>query len=148
MKLFWTILVVLYALSPIDLLPEGLVGVWGWLDDLIIIFVLWNFLRNGGNPADIFRYGQQKNTGSHQQQTTNDQNRSAHAEAPGDPYTILGVSPQSSLEDIKAAYHQLAAKYHPDKVQHLGEEFSKLAEARFKEIQQAYQQIREMRRDR
>ncbi len=36
MKLFWTILAILYALSPVDLLPEALFGAWGWLDDLII----------------------------------------------------------------------------------------------------------------
>jgi hypothetical protein len=147
MKLFWTILVILYALSPIDLLPEGLVGVWGWLDDLIIIFVLWNFLRNGGNPMDMFRYGQQRNTGPDRQKATNNRNRSPHAEEPKDPYTILGISPQSSLDEIKAAYHQLAAKYHPDKVQHLGEEFSKIAEIRFKEIQNAYRQILEARQN-
>ena len=43
MKLFWTILVILYTLSPVDLLPEALLGGWGWLDDLIILFVWWNY---------------------------------------------------------------------------------------------------------
>lgn len=148
MKLFWTILVILYALSPMDLLPEALIGVWGWLDDLIIIFVWWHYLRRGGNPMGMFRYGRQKKTGrtsskynsNNQQKTTKDQSQTHH---PKDPYAILGVSRQSSPAEIKIAYHEQATKYHPDKVQHLGKEFSELAEVRFKEIQEAYREIRE-----
>ena len=44
-------------------------------------------------------------------------------------------------EEIKNAYKQLANKYHPDKVLHLGEEFKKMAEERFKEIQEAYREL-------
>jgi DnaJ-class molecular chaperone len=91
-----------------------------------------------------FRYGRQRSSGRYQQKTTNSQTSPG---SPKDPYTVLGISPQSSLNEIKTAYHELAAKYHPDKVQHLGEEFGELAEARFKEIQEAYRQIREDRRD-
>ncbi|MEJ2731283.1 MAG: DnaJ domain-containing protein [Deltaproteobacteria bacterium] len=47
----------------------------------------------------------------------------------------------ASIEEIKHAYRELAAKYHPDKLEYLGEEFRVLAEMRFKEIQQAYQEL-------
>ena len=33
-------------------------------------------------------------------------------------------------------------KYHPDRVMHLGEEFRALADKRFKEIQQAYMELK------
>ena len=31
-----------------------------------------------------------------------------------DPYKVLGLSPDASDEDVKAAYRALAKKYHPD----------------------------------
>ena len=58
-----------------------------------------------------------------------------------DPYDVLQISKGASQEEIKIAYKELAGKYHPDKVLHLGEEFQSLAEERFKEIQEAYQKI-------
>ena len=54
---------------------------------------------------------------------------------------MLGVASNASPEEIKAAYRDLANRYHPDKVSHLGEEFQKLAESRFKEIQAAYREL-------
>ena len=57
-------------------------------------------------------------------------------------YNILGVSPEADIETIKKAYREMASKYHPDKVSHLGPEFQKLAEEKFKKINEAYQQIR------
>ncbi len=50
-----------------------------------------------------------------------------------DFYDILGVSETATESDIKRAYRELAKKYHPDK--HKGDAN---AEARFKEISEAY----------
>ncbi len=63
------------------------------------------------------------------------------ADTQKDPYTVLNIPRNASQEDIKKAYKQLANKYHPDKVLHLGDEFKKMAEERFKEIQQAYREL-------
>jgi DnaJ like chaperone protein len=57
------------------------------------------------------------------------------------PYTVLGVQPGSSRDVVQKAYRELAARYHPDKVSHLGEEFIQLANRKFTEIQNAYDQI-------
>jgi DnaJ like chaperone protein len=54
------------------------------------------------------------------------------------PYAVLGVQPGSPPEEIQRAYRELAARYHPDKVSHLGEEFIQLATRKFAEIQNAY----------
>ena len=31
-----------------------------------------------------------------------------------DPYSVLGISPDSSEEEIKSAYRKLVKQYHPD----------------------------------
>jgi DnaJ-domain-containing protein 1 len=59
-----------------------------------------------------------------------------------DPYTVLGVGRNATVDEIKKAYRRLVNTYHPDKVNHMGEEFQKLAEIKFKEIQEAYQQLK------
>jgi DnaJ like chaperone protein len=60
-------------------------------------------------------------------------------------YEMLGVKPDASEEDIKKAYRQMALKYHPDRVSHLGEDVRKSAEEKFKKIQSAYDDIKKMR---
>ena len=52
---------------------------------------------------------------------------------------ILGLGERMAPSDVKTAYRDLLAKYHPDKVNHLGEEFKQIAEKKTKEIVQAYQ---------
>ncbi|MGD0724919.1 MAG: TerB family tellurite resistance protein [Spirochaetia bacterium] len=63
----------------------------------------------------------------------------------GRAWKILGLSPEADVEQIKSAYRQLSLQNHPDKVANLGPEFVKVAEERFKAIQQAYEEIRRER---
>lgn len=56
-----------------------------------------------------------------------------------DPYQILGVSRDAGDDEIKKAYRNLSRKYHPDA--NINNPNKDDAEAKFKEIQQAYQQI-------
>lgn len=56
------------------------------------------------------------------------------------PYTVLGVSPNATDDEIKEAYRKLAKKYHPDINPN-----KELAEAKMKEINYAYDTIKKMR---
>ena len=56
-----------------------------------------------------------------------------------DPYSVLGVSPDASDEEIKRAYRQLARKYHPDNYQ--DNPLADLAEEKMKAINDAYDAV-------
>ena len=60
-----------------------------------------------------------------------------------DPYSVLGVSPNASDEEIKKAYRELARKYHPDNYQN--NPLADLAEEKMKEVNEAYDAINKMR---
>lgn len=56
-----------------------------------------------------------------------------------DPYQVLGVTRGASDEEIKKAYRTLSRKYHPDA--NVNNPNKEQAEERFKQVQQAYDQI-------
>lgn len=60
-----------------------------------------------------------------------------------DPYKVLGVPHDASNDEIKKQYRKLSRIYHPDA--NINNPNKDQAEAKFKEIQQAYTQIMDMR---
>jgi DnaJ like chaperone protein len=60
-------------------------------------------------------------------------------------YKILEIKPSSSNVEVKKAYRRMAMKYHPDKVSHLGEDFRKTADEKFKKVNEAYEKIKKER---
>jgi uncharacterized membrane protein YkvA (DUF1232 family) len=145
MRILIYLIPILYAICPYDLLPDFFPGL-GWIDDLILLGALYwyhfyyrpakakakyeNAYRQGGQGRQNKTYNENQNNAQ------KDERFSRH-----DPYDILGVSRHASEGEIKNAYRKLANKYHPDKVDHLGEEFKELAEKKFKDIQEAYQKL-------
>ena len=60
-------------------------------------------------------------------------------------YKILEIQPSATDEEVRKAYRRMAMKYHPDKVSHLGEEFRKTADEKFKNVNEAYKKIKKER---
>ncbi|AXT61531.1 molecular chaperone DjiA [Aquimarina sp. AD10] len=60
-------------------------------------------------------------------------------------YKILEIDKTATDADVKKAFRTMAKKYHPDKIQHMDEIHIKGAEAKFREVQMAYDQIKKER---
>jgi DnaJ like chaperone protein len=60
-------------------------------------------------------------------------------------YKILEIEPSVSNDEVKKAYRKMAMKYHPDKVSHLGDDFRKTADEKFKKVNEAYDKIKKER---
>ncbi len=150
-KIVLLVLALLYILNPYDLFPDMVIG-WGWIDDVIILGFLWRYfylMKKKRERNQKYYQSDQHNTHDDNNFENADGQYNAHSNAqawnssvPWDPYRVLEIDRGASQDDIKRAYRQLAGKYHPDKVEHLGDEFKVLAEKRFKEVQQAYQELR------
>jgi len=148
MKLIGIIIALAYTLLPTDALPD-MIPVLGWLDDAALwVLFFWFFflrLRQEEDPFSADAGKQREGQGSDQGFRKDDRRRTFQektAQGPKrDPYQVLGVERGASPEAIKKAYRNMAAKYHPDKFAHLGEDFQKTAEHRFKEIHEAYRTL-------
>ncbi len=60
-----------------------------------------------------------------------------------DPYEVLGVGKNASMEEIRAAYKELIKKYHPDKYQN--KPLADLAQEKMKENNEAYEQLNQIK---
>lgn len=136
----------LYMISPIDALPDFVPGV-GWLDDLLVVgFMLWYLTRQtqGRSPWDLFRERAQPR-GAPRRGAPEPEDLKADFDRM-DPYALLEISPHASPTEIKAAYKRAVARYHPDKVTHLGKEFQEMAHRKLLAIQRAYETLQGTRR--
>ncbi len=60
-------------------------------------------------------------------------------------YKVLEIDENATNEEVKKAYRNMAIKYHPDKVEYLGEDFKKVANEKFKKVNEAYERIKKIR---
>jgi DnaJ like chaperone protein len=62
-----------------------------------------------------------------------------------DPYAVLGITRDAHEREIKRAYRKLISQHHPDKLGDVPDELKRRAEERAREINAAYERIREER---
>ncbi|ROL57764.1 hypothetical protein D9V84_03330 [Bacteroidetes/Chlorobi group bacterium Naka2016] len=58
-------------------------------------------------------------------------------------YAILGLKSDATFEEVKIAYKKKVKEYHPDLVQNMGEELKELATQKIKEINYAFDLIKQ-----
>ena len=169
-KLVLVLIGLAYLISPADLIPDLLMPWVGWIDDGLVLWTVYYLIRYGELPWFLFkkkgiRPGRGFTSASTARQQSSRRKRTGAADRekesesgqskPGsrasgsnagqsakDPYEILGIGPGASWDDIQAAYKTKIKQYHPDKLSHLGEEFSTLANKRFLDIQAAYNRLK------
>lgn len=147
-KIILALLGFIYAASPYDLVPDFLLGL-GWIDDIVVLILLWKVYKYYSRKRyDYSREYTQTSSSKAKGDRFTEDGPFGNSQQPGntfsgkDPYEVLGIGKNASQDQIKSAYKSLAAKFHPDKVSHLGKEFRDLAEQRFKEIQEAYNELK------
>ncbi|MCG8637259.1 MAG: DnaJ domain-containing protein [Desulfobacterales bacterium] len=159
-----------YLISPADLIPDLLLPWIGWIDDSLVLWSVYYLIRYGELPWFMFKKKpgprfpgnsakpDSRFSGTRQkkkQHGTPDApprdpgsgQKTGKKKKPGSsgktPYDILGVPPDAGWTQIQAAYKEKIKQYHPDKLSHLGEEFSTLANEKFLEIQAAYDTLKQ-----
>ena len=60
-------------------------------------------------------------------------------------YKSLEIEPSATNDEIKKAYRQMAMKYHPDKVNDLGDDVKKSATEKFRSVNEAYEELKKQR---
>ena len=122
------VLALLYLRSPVDLIPD-FSGV-GLLDDLLILLgTFWWARRRFQRPrAESTARPQEGPTESRGTQW--------------DPYAVLGVHRGASQAEISHGYREQMKRYHPDRVNQLGEDLQRVAHQKTLEIQRAYDELR------
>ncbi len=111
-KIMWKIIIAvlaaLYALWPFDLLNDFIIGV-GWIDDILLILAVWWFFfsKPGKSPQGFWQFYRQYDRRRQARESGEGREGGEHRrtgrEAAGgkDPYTLLGVEPGASDEEIK-----------------------------------------------
>jgi hypothetical protein len=122
----------LYLLIPWDF---DFIPVAGRLDDLLVLFLAFNYARKRKKASPA---GPAVGAGGREERET-------VAEEETDPYRLLGVERGAPEEQVRKAYRDLLARYHPDRLHHLGEEFRLMADRKTVALNRAYDEIMDER---
>lgn len=119
----------IYIISPFDAHPL-------FLDDLIaavmLFYLVYKRSKDNGQRGKYSRSQQSGSTGGARKgQLSLEQ-----------AYSLLGVGPGSTAEEISRAYRNKASMSHPDKVSHLSKELQEKAKELTLELNEAYELLK------
>jgi uncharacterized membrane protein YkvA (DUF1232 family) len=140
-----------YFILPIDAVPD-LIPVAGFTDDLAVLLIATTTVVAHIKPAHRQRARElldwERNTkgaeslGDDGWRAKGQRTFSSDAEKERYYMNTLELSGDITASVLKDRYRELAHKYHPDKVQHLGTEFQQMAGHKLKEINAAYEYLK------
>lgn len=125
------IFLAIYIISPIDAYPL-------FLDDLIAAVILFYALYKN----DKRKAAQQTSSYYSESRQANNSSEAGGPLTLDKAYRLLGVSPDTSLDDLSRVYKEKMTKSHPDKVSHLSEELQEKARELTLDLNQAYELIK------
>ncbi|RPI33407.1 MAG: hypothetical protein EHM54_10800 [Nitrospiraceae bacterium] len=134
----WIALLSVYIISPVDANPL-------FIDDLIAAGALFYFLYKNTK----LKQQQQQSSGYDTQSKSGNQSQQNSTSGLQGPltldkaYRILGISPDSTLDEINRAYKEKMTKSHPDKVSHLSEQLQEKAKELTLELNDAYELVKQ-----
>jgi hypothetical protein len=149
-----------YLISPVDIIPDLLIPFAGWIDDGFVLWTIFHLIRYGEVPWFFFKkkplqgpvnpFKSPKNhrakanplSGRGSKKKKKESVNSNGCDSIKSARKILGISADATWKEIQAAHKEKIKQYHPDKLSHLGEEFSQLANKKFLEIQKAYETLK------
>lgn len=139
--LLWVGAALLYLRSPIDLIPDG--TPIGFVDDLVVLALSLWWARPGGAP-EWLRRREHAQARMHRDDgdTARPPSGPPDSASPWDPYQVLEIGPEATVEEITRAYRTQMKRFHPDRVEGLGDELREVAHRRTREIQRAYDELR------
>jgi DnaJ like chaperone protein len=126
----------LYFILPFDLLPD-MMGPVGRIDDLALMaYLYYRYRRRAGTE------GKAQSATDEAFQESEEFVRDARGE---DPFLVLEVDSDATIEQVRDAYRKRMAEYHPDKVSHLGQDLRELAHQKTLVIQNAFEKVKKLK---
>lgn len=139
-----------YFILPFDCIPDLIPGA-GFTDDLAVLVIATKTVlayvkpEHRARAKELLEWEWQKQTSGTAGKDAGRQDRSRSSRRGTEEYhrEVLDMKGRITPASLRERYRDLAHKYHPDKVQNLGVEFQEMAEQKFKEINEAYEYLKD-----
>ncbi len=117
---------------------------WVWfIGEILTLFI--NGQRNADTEHQSSSNSQSQSTGGYQSNGTKEHKQNIAKENINHWYSVLGIASDASDLEVKKAYRKLAMECHPDHYANSSEEVRKHANERFREVNRAYEAVKELR---